>query len=56
MLICREPELVEKVFGCLAPAEMELIDRGKIVGKYGASPLPSEASPSRIASVRPLCV
>ena len=36
MFICREPELVEKVFGCLAPADMELIDRGKIIDSYGA--------------------
>ena len=31
MLICTEPELVEKVLGCLAPADMELIDWGKII-------------------------
>jgi hypothetical protein len=45
MLICREPELVEKVFGCLAPADMELIDRGKIVGKYDARPLAKRSEP-----------
>src|SRR6185312_1542262 len=50
MHICTEPELVEKVFGRLAPADMELIDRGKIIDCYGTRRLAkrSEAISNRI--------
>jgi hypothetical protein len=56
MFICTEPELVEKVFGCLAPADMELIDRARSSTVTVPGALPSEASPSRIASERLPCV
>ena len=45
MLICTEPELVEKVFGCLAPADMELIDRSKIIDSYSARRLAKRDEP-----------
>ena len=45
MFICTKPELVEKVLGCLAPADMELIDRGKIVDSCGARRLAKRGEP-----------
>jgi hypothetical protein len=39
VFVCTEPELIEKVLGRLAPADMELIDRGKIIDGYCAGRL-----------------
>jgi hypothetical protein len=56
MIICTEPELIEKVFGCLAPADMELIDRGKIIDCYGARRLAKRREVISNCMVRPPCV